>query len=168
VARHYEILADTLIGFFLEPYHESMRKRQTAKSKFYFFDMGVVRALKDQAGETLNSSTHEFGELFETFMMNEFVKLRSALNLRWKFSYLRTKDDIEVDLIIEKPTGLPILIEFKSKDKIGKQDINSLTKIGKDLGHSQCYLLSRDPKPTEIEGVRCLPWNQGLKEIFAL
>jgi uncharacterized protein len=168
VARHYEILADTLIGFFLEPYHESMRKRQTAKSKFYFFDMGVVRALKDQAGESLNSSTYEFGELFETFMMNEFVKLRSALNLRWKFSYLRTKDDIEVDLIIEKPRGLPILIEFKSKDKIGKQDINSLTKIGKDLGHSQCYLLSRDPKPTEIEGVRCLPWNQGLKEIFAL
>ncbi len=168
VARHYEILVDTLIGFFLEPFHESLRKRQTAKSKFYFFDMGVVRALKDQAGESLNTSTYEYGELFETFLMNEFIKLRSLLNLHWKFSYLRTKDDVEIDLIIEKPRGKPILVEFKSKNSIAKQDLNSLVSIGNDLAHSQSYLLSRDPKPSEISGIRCLPWEQGLKEIFQL
>lgn len=168
VARHYEILADTLIGFFLEPFHESLRKRQTAKSKFYFFDTGVVRALKDQAGESLNASTYEYGELFETFLMNEFLKLRSALNLHWKFSYLRTKDDVEIDLIIEKPRGKPILVEMKSKTIVTAKDITPLIQLGRDISHSQAYLLSRAPECSEIQGVRCLPWAMGLTEIFAL
>jgi uncharacterized protein len=166
VARHYEILADTLIGFFLEPFHESLRKRQTAKSKFYFFDTGVVRALKDQAGESLNSSTYEYGELFETFLMNEFFKLRSALNLHWKFSYLRTKDDVEIDLIIEKPRGKPILIEIKSKTRITPQDVGPLVQLGKAIDYGQAYVLSRDTQGSEIQGVRCLPWEKGLREIF--
>lgn len=37
VVRYFQILEDTLIGFFLQPFHESIRKRQTAQSKFYFF-----------------------------------------------------------------------------------------------------------------------------------
>ena len=50
----------------------------------------------------------EYGELFESFLINEFFKLRSALNLRWNYSYLRTPDDVEIDLIIEKPRGKPV------------------------------------------------------------
>jgi len=166
VARHYEILVDTLIGFFLEPFHGSLRKRQTSKSKFYFFDTGIVRALKDQAGESLNVSTYEYGELFETFLMNEFVKLRSALNLHWTFSYLRTKEGVEIDLIIEKPRGKPTLIEIKSKTSVGPADVGPLVQLGKAVEHEQAYVLSRDTHASEIKGIRCLPWAQGLREIF--
>ena len=45
VASFFTLLEDTLIGFFLEPFHNSFRKRLGSTPKFYFFDPGVVRAL---------------------------------------------------------------------------------------------------------------------------
>ena len=45
VQRYFQILEETLLGFFLEPFHRSLRKRQRANPKFYFFDIGVQRAL---------------------------------------------------------------------------------------------------------------------------
>lgn len=48
VARFFEILVDTLVGYMLEPYDKSVRKRQSGKPKFYLFDLGVARALSNQ------------------------------------------------------------------------------------------------------------------------
>ena len=45
VFSYFHILEDTLLGFFLELYHCSFRKRLSHKPKFYFFDTGVAKAL---------------------------------------------------------------------------------------------------------------------------
>ena len=45
IKEYFFILEDTMIGFFLEPFHNSFRKRLVEKPKFYFFDPGVVRSL---------------------------------------------------------------------------------------------------------------------------
>ncbi len=167
--RHFEILCDTLIGRHLEPFETSIRKRQSKKSKFYFFDTGIVRALTNLAGESLNSSTFEYGELFETFLINEFFKLSEALEKRWRLSYLRTKGDIEIDLIIEKPRGAPLLIEIKSsKIKPTAEKLISLIRMSKEFNGSTSYLLSNYETPITIEGIRCLHWRSALKEIFEI
>lgn len=167
-ARHFEILVDTLIGEYLEPYDQSIRKRQTQKSKFYFFDTGVVRALNDSVDELIKESTYEYGELFETFLINEFFKLRNFLEKRWKFSYLRTKDDVEIDLIIEKPRGKPILIEIKSTSDLKKDSFSTFKKIAKDFKGSDKYVLSNTDRNFEYEDIHCLHWKDGLKKIFEI
>lgn len=165
--RHFEILVDTLIGRHLEPYDASIRKRQTKKSKFYFFDTGVVRALTNLAGESLNASTFEYGELFETFLINEFFKMAEALEKRWRFSFLRTKNDVEIDLIIEKPRGAPILVEIKSsKARPTSGKLTSFVKIGREFKGSEMYLLSNADQSSVVDGVGCLHWSVGLKKIF--
>jgi predicted AAA+ superfamily ATPase len=167
--RHFEILTDTMIGRHLEPFSNSIRKRQTKKSKFYFFDTGVVRALKTLAGEPLHSSTYEYGELFETFLINEFFKLNESLEKRWRFSYLRTKDDVEIDLIVEKPNGDALLIEIKSSDQKPTQEkLDSFIKISNEFKSCQKYLLSNFLDEIEVRGIRCLHWQRGLREIFEL
>ncbi len=167
--RHFEILVDTLIGRHLEPFDTSLRKRQTRKSKFYFFDTGVVRALTNMAGETLHSSTFEYGELFETFLINEFFKIAESLEKRWKFSYLRTQNDVEVDLIIEKPRGHPILIEIKSsQEKPSEDKLKSFIRIAQEFGGSEKYYLSNSKLEAQIGEVHCLHWLTGLKQIFDL
>jgi predicted AAA+ superfamily ATPase len=40
VRSYFQILEDTLVGFVLEPYKPSVRKRQREAPKFYFFDVG--------------------------------------------------------------------------------------------------------------------------------
>lgn len=47
VKNYYSILEDTLIGFYLNPFNSSFRKRLSSKPKFYFFDTGVTRALRN-------------------------------------------------------------------------------------------------------------------------
>jgi predicted AAA+ superfamily ATPase len=167
-SRHFEILVDTLVGEYLEPYHQSIRKRQTQKSKFYFFDTGVVRALQNLVEEDLNPGTFEYGDLFETFLMNEFFKLRSFLEKRWNYSYLRTKDDVEIDLIIEKPKGKIILVEIKSTDKLTADQFSNFCKIAKDFPESEKYVLSTTQRSFEVDGIKCLHWQEGLKKIFDL
>jgi predicted AAA+ superfamily ATPase len=166
--RHFEIICDTLIGRYLAPYEKSARKRQSKKSKFYFFDTGVLRALQNLAGESLLSSTFEYGEIFETFVINEFFKLRDGLEKRWEFSYLRTKDDAEIDLIIEKPKGKIILVEIKSGETINQEYIRSFKQISSAFSNPSKYILGNFKQNEEIDGIRCLHWLDGLKEIFEI
>lgn len=166
--RHFEILVDTLIGTFLHPFHSSARKRQTQKAKFYFFDTGVVRALQRLVEHEVEGATFEYGDLFETFLINEFLKISSALQKRWEFSYFQTTENTEIDLIIEPPRGKPILIEIKSFRKLSEDKIRSFLSLIKDVDHSHAYVLSNDPIEREIGGARCLHWRAGLKEIFEI
>ncbi len=164
--RHFEILVDTLLGYYLEPYHGSLRKRQTQKSKFYFFDIGVVRALQNLAGSEIPTGSSETGYLFEALVINEFFKLNDAYQKRWQFSYFQTQKDHEIDLIIERPRGKPLLIEIKSSHKINEDKLASLKNIMPDFAHEQAFLLSNDPDGQVISKIRCLHFIQGIKEIF--
>ena len=102
------------------------------------------------------------------FANNEFFKLSSALQKRWNFSYLQTKQDHEIDLIIEKPKGRPILIEIKSFKKFSKDKVGPLFSLKNDIPHEAAYVLSNDPQNMEVDKVRCMHWLFGLKEIFEL
>ena len=104
--------------------------------------------------------------LIEQIVINEFIRLNEYQEKRCRFSYLKTKDDVEIDLIIERP-GQPItLIEIKSKSTITANDVKPLLAIAKDIKKSRCYVLSTMQTESEIDGVRCLPWGKGLKEIL--
>lgn len=114
VRSYYQILEDTLLGFLLEPYAASVRKRQSQRQKFYFFDAGVSRALSHQLETGMAQSTYGYGRAFERFVIIESIRAANYLKNDFRFSYLRTKDNAEIDLIIDRP-GLPLaLVEIKS------------------------------------------------------
>lgn len=75
VKEYFQILEDTLIGFFLWPHDRSERKK--VRPKFYFFDTGVVRAIQGKLTSTIDHD--ELGHLFETFFMNEVRKINHYL-----------------------------------------------------------------------------------------
>ncbi len=165
VQNYFQILEDTLIGILLDPFHESIRKRQRENPKFYFFDTGVQRALSNTLTVDLLPQTYAFGNAFEHFIVNEIHRLQAYNEKDFTLSYLRTKDGIEIDLVIERP-GLPrALVEIKSTQRIGPDDIRSLKRIASDISHSTPYCFSLDPTPQIIDNVVCLPWQKGLQEI---
>ena len=116
VNEYFSILEDTLIGYILEPFHHSFRKRLSLKSKFYYIDTGVVRALSKQLSVPFIFSTSSYGDAFDRFLITECKKLADYYNLEYQFSYLKTKDDAEIDLVVERP-GLPF---YLSKLKVLK------------------------------------------------
>ena len=168
VARYYQILEDTLLGFFLEPYHQSIRKRQSQKAKFYFFDTGVTRALQNTVKLDVTEQTTTYGDLFEQFVFLEFVRLNDIFEKRFKFSYLKTKDNVEVDLIIERPGQPIVLVEIKSSRKVDQNHGDHLIRLQSDFKNAEMYVLNNSNSASVIKNVKHVNWQKGLKEIFEI
>lgn len=165
VQSYFQILEDTLIGFILDPFHLSLRKRQRQNPKFYFIDTGIARALSRTLTLELASGTSLYGDLFEQFVILEIYKRNHYFMKDYRFSYLRTKDDAEIDLIIERP-GMPIaLVEIKSTSRVEEESLRNLVRFAKDMGKCEAFCLSQDPIARKADGVEILPWAQGIRDL---
>jgi predicted AAA+ superfamily ATPase len=168
VKEYFSLLEDTLIGFYLETFQHSFRKRLSQKPKFYYFDTGVSRALSRQLTVPLKPKTSVYGEAFEHFIITECIKLASYYKPEYRFSYLKTKDDNEIDLVVERP-GLPLLfIEIKSNDNISIEDLSAFIKIVSDFKPEPCEAIcfSNDPHAKQYGQVSVFPWQEGIKKYF--
>ncbi len=165
VQTYFQILEETLLGIQLQPFHESVRKRQRGNPKFYFFDTGILRSLQNRLTVNIAPGTFDYGILFEHFVITEIFRLSSYARNDFQFSYLRTQAGVEIDLVIERPGRPRALIEIKSTDRISPEDVRALHHLSKDIPNSECFCLSRDPNPSILHEVRCLPWKQGLLEL---
>lgn len=166
VRSYFSILEDTLVGFMLEPFQNSFRKRLSQKPKFYFFDTGVTRALAFMLQAPISPRTKAFGDAFEHFIILECIKLASYFRLGYRFSYLRTKDDAEIDLVVERP-GKPLLcIEIKSSDTVNEDDLRSLASLTKDLQNSEAVCFCNEPIRRKLENILVVPWHEGLIQYF--
>ncbi len=113
--------------------------------------------------------TYAWGDAFEHWVILEIIKTASYHRLDWRFSYLRTKDDLEIDLIIDRPGASPVLVEIKSKKKITEQDAKALELLGPDIHKkSENFLLSLDPLAAVFGRTRAFHWQQGIQHIFDL
>ena len=76
-----------------------------------------------------------------------------------------TRDDVEIDLIIERP-GMPIaLVEIKSSENIRDEHIKSLETLGREIPNSERFCLSRDPVNRIKNGIHVLNWEHGIEEL---
>jgi uncharacterized protein len=166
IKEYFFILEDTMIGFFLEPFHNSFRKRLVEKPKFYFFDPGVVRSLSRRLSVPLTPKTSAYGEAFEHFILLEFIRLGNYFQPDYRFSFIRTAGDVEVDLVIERPGKQLLCIEIKSSDAINEKDISAFSKITKDIKNCEAIVLSQDRFTKKFDHVTCYPWNKGIAECF--
>ena len=165
VQSYFSVLEDTLIGVLLPPYHASIRKRQRTNPKFYLFDPGVKKALDRTLGIPLADRTFAFGKAFEHFVILEALRLSSYRENDWAFSYLRTKDDAEIDLVIERPGQTVAILEIKSTRQVRDRDAAPLERFLPAFGNCDAFCLSRDPHPKKLGRVWCLPWQKGLEEL---
>lgn len=166
IKNYFSILEDTLLAFILNPYKHSFRKRLKASPKFYFFDVGVTRALARMLDVIPKESTSYYGELFESFVVMECVKLASYYQTEYKFSYLMTGAGVEVDLVVERPGKLLLLIEIKSSLNVRAEDLSALRKIATDIGKCEAVCFSKDKRQRKIGDITVYPWEKGIIKYF--
>jgi predicted AAA+ superfamily ATPase len=166
VGRYFEILEDTLLGFFLPAYTRSARERAMTLSKFYFFDIGVKRAIERNLGTANKPLTSEWGRTFEHFIILENILLNSYFKRDAKFSQLRTKDGAEIDLIIEKGREAPLCREIKSSKTIPETEILKLIKITQAVPGGVPLIIYDGAAELNSSGVRIIPWQKFLRETW--
>lgn len=167
VANYFDILEETLVGFYLSAYGKSVRKAQRSSPKFFFIDTGIKRALEKTVSVELLPQTFAWGDAFEHWVILEFIKGAQYKRLDWSFSYLRTKDDVEIDLIITRPGQRALFVEIKSKSTVFETDAKALETLGHDLDpNAEKWLLSCDPLRRSFGKTTALHWQEALRELF--
>jgi predicted AAA+ superfamily ATPase len=166
VQNYFEILEDTLLGFSLPAFDTSIRKRVRKNPKFYFFDCGVQSALSRLLNVPLLLQTSIYGDRFEQFLINQIRQRSIYKKLDWEFSYFATKDGLEIDLVVDRPSLPTLFIEIKSTSKVSDEHYRSLLKIKKDLPDAEYFLFSNDKISRIKEDINILPWQKGLTELF--
>lgn len=167
VQSYFSILEDTLLGFFIEPYHRSIRKQQRQAPKFYFFDTGVKRALENTLDIPLKPKTYFFGNSFEHWLITEIFRLNHYTKKDYRLYYLLTKDDAEIDLIVERPGKNNLIIEIKSTDRPDSLDAKKLERFLDDFKDASAIMLCLTEEAQQMGKVLCLPWQDAIKMIFS-
>lgn len=166
VATYFEVLEDTHVGVLLEPFEHSFRRRLAKKPKFYCFDAGVARALGRTLDVRLSPQTTAYGEAFEAFVVIEAHRLCQYLQPSFRLSYLRTKDDAEVDLVIERPKRRTLFVEIKSSPTPDAVRIRRLAALARDHGNATPVVWCTATAAAVVDGVAVLPWQDGLGRAF--
>ena len=158
IQNYFSILEDTMVGFFLPAYHRSVRKQQQQAPKFYLFDPGVKKALEETLTWPLKPGTFAFGQAFEHFILLECFKLNHYFRRAFRFSYFKTKNGLEIDLIIQRPGKKELLVKIKSTNEIRKDHIKVIKKFSADwrIPH-EAQIWSLDEQIQKIEGISYFP-----------
>lgn len=136
--------------------------------QFYMFDIGVTRAVAQDLRSEPGPGTYEYGRLFEHFIILEVIRLNDYSESGFRLSDLRTKDDAEVDLVIERSKRDLVFVEIKSGRDVVVSDIKKLAALVQDVPGTKGYIMCQTPTAFERFGIRVLPWRQGLLELFAI
>lgn len=162
VKEYYQILVDTLLGTFIEPWKRRQERQVIGKaSKFFLFDVGVAGAL------TRRNVREERGELFgralEHFMLMEMQAHRSYRDLGYGIHFWRTKSGMEVDFILGDGE---VAVEVKGTSRVDPSDFRSLRTFAEDGRPRRSILVCNERAPRISEGIEVLPWREFLAQLW--
>ena len=159
VREYYEILKDTLIAHEVPAFTDTRKRKAISTSKYYLFDVGVARHLQGRRG--LAPGTAEYGMAFESFIFQEIKAWcdHHRLDTPW---YWRSKSQFEVDFLFGD-----VAVEVKAKTHVGARDMRGIRALQEEGACAHYVIVSLEPAPRRVDGVRILPWMDFLDRLWA-
>ncbi len=150
VKEYYQILVDTLIGYYVEPFSNNHgRASIAAHPKFYLFDVGVAGRIAQRTINVLKGS--EAGKAFENYILMELIAYIGLNDLDYKIKFWRTQNGShEVDFIITKLNQPLYAIEVKIDSSVDRKELKSLVAFKQDNPEAKLLVVSLDPKSRKI------------------
>lgn len=168
VQAYFQILIDTLLGYYVHPYQEKIKRDiVTHMPKFYFFDLAIGNFLGQQSVISLKGEVA--GKSFENFIAMELHAYRGLKRKRHAITYWRTKHGLEVDFILGRAE---VAIEVKISEQVHQQDLKGLIGFCEEHPNTKAIVVSQDPRPrlltmgTDIN-ITILPWQDFLAQLWA-
>jgi len=160
-AAWISVLEASYIVHLLRPHHRNFNKRLVKTPKLYFGDVGLAAWLLG-VREPAQAGFHaQRGALFETLVVNEFLKLRLNAGQPSNLFFWRDSKGLEIDLLIERGDDL-FPVEIKSGQTIAPDFLEGLQRwlaLSGDSGHRACLVYGGD-REFEKNNVGILPWSK--------
>ena len=114
IEEYIHLLEQSFVIYRLNSFHTNQRKEIKKGKKIYFTDLGIRNAIINDFSPF--EIRKDKGNLFENFIVNEFIKQNEYQEKFEKMYFWRTHEQQEIDLIIEKNSQLKA-IEIKWNPK---------------------------------------------------
>ena len=151
VAEYFTILEDTLLGYLLEPYTKTKKRKAITTAKFYFFDVGVCNTLAGR--KNIMPKTELFGKVLEHFIFTELKAFCHYHHDQRALGYWRSKSGYEVDFLLADETA----IEVKASGMITERHCTGLKALGEELNLKKKIIVSLDQSPRRMGSIEILP-----------
>jgi predicted AAA+ superfamily ATPase len=161
VREYYQILEDTLIGFFVPAWTKSLKRKAITTTKFYYFDIGVRNII---AGiKSIDIHSNIYGQAFEHFIMLEIRAYLSYQRLQLNLNYWRSKHGHEVDIVI----GDNIAIEVKAIKNVSDTHIKGLKYLEEEKIFKRYIIVSHDPIERKQGNIEIMNWQKFLDLLWS-
>lgn len=135
VRRYVTLLEQVFMIKRLPAWSRNISTRATANPKVFFVDSGVATHLLNQTPQTLLEPTSTaFGPLLESFVVSEVSRQVSWSDEPLELSHFRTRDKIEVDLVLEHPQHGVVGLEVKAAATVRQDDFRGLGHLADRIG----------------------------------
>jgi predicted AAA+ superfamily ATPase len=163
VKEYYQILVDTLLGTFVEPWKKRQERQVIGKAaKFYLFDVGVAGAITRR--HVTQERGEQFGRALEHFVLMEILAHRSYRDLQYGIHFWRTKSGLEVDFVLGEGE---VAVEVKGTSRLDPSDFHSLRAFADHRRPRRAVVVCNEPVPRVHEGIEVLPWREFLARLWA-
>lgn len=168
VQDYYQILIDTLLGYFVYPFKSKVKRDLiTSLPKFYLFDVGIANYLAHQPITALKGAAA--GKAFEHYILMELMAYRGLSRKQFDITYWRTKTGLEVDFILGNAATA---IEVKVSEQVHQEDLKGLIAFCQEHPEVTAYVVSQDKNPRQLQvnanlTISILPWVLFLTKLWA-
>jgi predicted AAA+ superfamily ATPase len=162
VQQWFQVLEETLLGEQILAYTRTLKRKAIERSKFYFFDLGIVRALR--GFPEVREGSSDFGPFFEHFIYMELAAWRDYRSPRSVIRYWRSTSGYEVDFLINEDTA----IEVKASKSITDRDFRGLRALREEQIFKNYVVVCREPNARRLDDIDILPWQEFLGRLWGI
>lgn len=162
LTRHFEILEDTMIATRVDndPELDPDSIELIKHPKFFFFDLGVLNALRG----SFDLNRERIGVLFEHLVFNQITNSLTAKALEHRIYNFRTRGGLEVDFILNIE-GKKIAIECKASDHVSSSDLGPLRELSRYYPNIKKIVFYRGKRELKEGNIWILPLQKGISAL---
>lgn len=161
IKAYFDILQETMIGYYIPAFRNVQKRRLIKAPRFYFFDIGIVNYLCNR--RKMEPGSTDFGHGFEHLIVQELMAYLSYTHSRKTISYWRTTSGYEVDIIYG---DAEVAIEVKSSTEVQSRHLKGLKAFSEEHPAARTIIVSLDIAYRKMNQVEVWPVTQFLNALW--
>ena len=139
----------------IRAWHRNRLKRLVKTPKLHFLDSGLLAALRGTGAADVAKDREKLGPLLECFVHAEIAKAAALSDETTTIGHYRDKDQVEVDLVLERSPDRVVGIEVKAGATAHPEDFRGLVRLKRATGDRfACGILLHDGDRVQRTGPR--------------
>lgn len=134
VGRYLRLLEEVFLVKRVPAWSRNLSTRATATPKVAMVDSGVAADLLGIGVDRMLEPGSPWGPLLEGFVLMELARQLTWSDERAELYHYRTRDQIEVDAVIENRRGKVVGVEVKASSTVRAEDFRGLRHLAARLG----------------------------------